>query len=79
MKKKIRAVMMVAAVALIAGINVFNSQKTIAMSDIALANVEALADDEGNGTPCCNQCNGAFCGTFYPASNPTERVSVYYL
>lgn len=79
MIKNIRAVIMVAAIALVAGVNMFNSQRTIAMSDIALANVEALANDEGNGTPCCNQCNGAFCGTFYPASNPTERVSVYYL
>lgn len=46
MKKNIRAVMMVAAIALIAGINMFNSQRTVAMSDIALANVEALADEE---------------------------------
>lgn len=51
MKKNIRAVMMIAAIALVAGVNVFNSQKTIAMSDMALANVEALADDESTG-PC---------------------------
>lgn len=50
MKKNIRAVMMVAAIAIIAGVNVFNSQKTIAMSDMALANVEALADDESTGS-----------------------------
>ncbi|MBQ4057069.1 MAG: hypothetical protein IJD32_08245 [Bacteroidaceae bacterium] len=52
MKKNIRAVMMIAAVALIAGVNVFNSQRAIAMSDIALANVEALADDETGDTSC---------------------------
>ena len=46
MNKNIRAVMMVAAIALIAGVNVFNSQRAIAMSDIALANVEALAEGE---------------------------------
>ena len=34
---------MIAAIALVTGVNVFNSQKTIAMSDMALANVEALA------------------------------------
>ena len=43
--------MMIAAIALVTGVNVFNSQKTIAMSDMALANVEALAGDESTG-PC---------------------------
>ena len=46
MKKNIRAVMMVAAIALVAGVNMFNSQRAVAMSDIALANVEALAREE---------------------------------
>ena len=53
MNKNIRAVMMIAAIALIAGVNVFNSQRAIAMSDIALANVEALADDETAGDIHC--------------------------
>lgn len=43
---------MVAVVALIAGVNVIKSQKTIAMSDIALANVEALADEEWHDGNC---------------------------
>lgn len=51
MIKNIRAVIMVAAIALVAGVNMFNSQRAIAMSDIALANVEALANDESTG-PC---------------------------
>ena len=38
--------MMIAAIALIGGINIYNTQKTIEMSDVALANVEALADGE---------------------------------
>lgn len=46
MNKKIRAVMMVAVVALIAGINVYHSQRTVDMSNVALANVEALAQGE---------------------------------
>lgn len=46
MKKKIRAVMMIAVVALVAGINVYHSQATVDMSDVALANVEALAREE---------------------------------
>ena len=46
MKKNIIKVALVAVVGLIAGINVFNAQKTDVLSDIALANVEALADAE---------------------------------
>lgn len=52
MKKNIRAVIMFAVVALIAGINVYHSQRTVDMSDVALANVEALASDgESSGIP----------------------------
>ena len=39
----------VAAIAMVSGINVFNAQKTEMLSDIALVNVEALADDENPG------------------------------
>ena len=40
----------VAAIAMVSGINVFNTQKSEVLSDIALANVEALADYEDSGT-----------------------------
>lgn len=43
MKGKILKVTIVAAFALIAGFNVYNAQKSDVMSDLALANVEALA------------------------------------
>lgn len=46
MKKNIFKVALVAVFALIAGWNVYNSQKEDAMSDIALADVEALAATE---------------------------------
>ena len=36
----------VAAIALVCGINVFNAQKVVDLSDIALINIEALADNE---------------------------------
>jgi hypothetical protein len=52
MKKNIRAVMMIVAIALVVGVNMFNSQRAIAMSDIALANVEALARDEIENVKC---------------------------
>ena len=47
MKGKILKVTIVAAFALIAGFNVYNVQKSDVMSDLALANVEALAPSEG--------------------------------
>ena len=48
MNKKHIKVTLVAVVALISGINVFNAQKSESLSDIALANVEALADVEND-------------------------------
>lgn len=47
MKTNILKVTLVAAFALVAGYNVYNSLKSDAMSDVALANVEALARPEG--------------------------------
>lgn len=47
MKKNILKVTLVAAFTLIAGYNVYTSQKSdVEMSDLALANVEALAGNE---------------------------------
>ena len=45
MKKNILKATLVAAFGLIAGFNVYNSQKSDVMSDLALANVEALASN----------------------------------
>ena len=45
----------VAAIALVSGINVFNAQKSDVLSDIALANVEALANSENSD---CHYVNG---------------------
>ena len=46
MNKKYAKATLIAVVALISGINVFNAQKSESLSDIALANVEALANPE---------------------------------
>ena len=54
MNKKYVKAILVAVVALISGINVFNVQKSESLSDMALANVEALAFPEevlNNRTP----------------------------
>ena len=54
MKKNILKAILVAAFALIAGFNVYNAQKSDVMSDLALANEEALASAEASG--CDNGC-----------------------
>lgn len=52
MKTKIK-IAAVAVVAAVAGVGVYTAQRTNTMSDIALANVEALAQNEGGdyGSP----------------------------
>ena len=55
MKKNILKATLVAAFALIAGFNVYNSQKSDVMSDLALANVEALASGEIDVNTSCAQ------------------------
>ena len=46
MNKKLMKLAFVAVIALVGGINVFNAHKKEVLSDIVLANVEALADAE---------------------------------
>ena len=58
MKKNILKATLVAAFALIAGFNVYNSQKSDVMSELALANVEALADDAESGEDFTNTSYG---------------------
>ena len=53
MKKNMKYVF-VAAIAMMAGINVFNAQKTEGLSDVSLANVEALAQYEGGDDMLCS-------------------------
>jgi len=54
MKKKIVSVAIVAAVAVAAAWGFNQSKNEVALSDVALSNVEALASDEGGGGngPC---------------------------
>lgn len=67
MNKKVMKAVFVAAIAMVSGINVFNAQKSEVLSDVALSNVEALANVESdlcpngcytNGDDC--YCNGWF-------------------
>lgn len=63
MKKNLIKSVFVVAVAMLAGINVFNAQKTVVLSDVAKENVEALANDEtsGTGTLYGNEAGTSFC------------------
>ena len=80
MNKKVMKATFIAAIVMMTGINVFNAQKSEPLSDIVLANVEALADkseiDNGGGNSginplCPNGCldeigDGCYCYRFYP-------------
>lgn len=55
MRKKLFAALAVAVVAVVAGYNVYSSQKSTTLSDLALANVEALAYDV-NGESSTYKC-----------------------
>lgn len=60
--KMLKRCLLVAVVTL-SGINVFNAQKPEVLSDVAMANVEALADDETGetGTLYGNEAGTRFC------------------
>lgn len=57
MYKKVLKVAFAAVVAMVAGINVFNAQKYVELSDIGKENVEALADNESDSDLAKKQWN----------------------
>ena len=68
MGKKLFATVLVAVVAIAAGYNIYQSQNTVSLSELALDNVEALANGEANPN-CPNGCiaqefEWCFCYTF---------------
>jgi hypothetical protein len=52
MKKNMFKVAFVAAIAMVCGVSFMNSQKSETLSEVALANVEALADFQMNSELC---------------------------
>ncbi len=74
MSKKFFATLIVAVVATFAGYNIYQSQRTVTMSDLALANVEALAWREIGDSDCrmntvtwvClwGEGTGCYCGMY---------------
>lgn len=53
MKKNMIKVAFVAAIAMVSGVCFMNSQKSETLSEVALANVEALADNKPSGDFNC--------------------------
>ena len=49
MKKNYLKIALVSAFAMAAGYNVYSSQKEVNLSEMALANIEAIANDENGG------------------------------
>lgn len=66
MSKNIIRAAFVAAFAFVAGYCVYTSQQETEMSDLAMANVEALAQNEGGITECvgCVVTSNNLCKTF---------------
>ena len=54
--KELIKVFAVVAIVVVAGINVYNAQKIEVLSDIAMANVEALAQTENPNSTIIGEC-----------------------
>lgn len=73
--KKFMRIAFVAAFAAIAGYGVYTNLKTDVMSDLALANVEALARNEVDQIKC-NQAMGGTCVLINNTPIPGEEVQL---
>lgn len=68
MKKNFVKASFVVAIVMVSGINMFSSQKSETLSEVALANVEALAADD-DSTEICERRIGSECYEF--VKNPS--------
>lgn len=67
MRKKIFGAVLIAAMAVAAGWNYQQNKQSVDLSDLAMANVEALADPEIIvGVPCAQVCQNCWCIYFDP-------------
>lgn len=72
MNKKILKIVFSSAFALVAGYSVYASQQEKTMSDLALANVEALAGNEWEGDNECHMDT-----TFWECLKYTQGLGCY--
>lgn len=63
MKKNLVKAIFVVAIVMVSGINMFSSQKSETLSEVAMANVEALAADD-DSTEICVKLVNCECGEF---------------
>ena len=84
MKKNLLKFSLIAVIGLVCGMNVYNSQRNNLMSDVALANVEALANGEYDNNDCVgNQEYSSVSkalGTlqeFFHMNDGKDRVNIY--
>lgn len=73
MKKHIFKIGVFVAVALVAGYNVYSSQKSDDMSDMALANVEALAVPEQPNVADCKSDPNYDCEALHPTDPSQDK------
>lgn len=62
MKSKMIKIAFVAAIVLVVGINVFNAQQSVVLSDIGMENVEALSNGEDSNEDCLGSAEYSFVG-----------------
>ena len=69
MKKKVLGIIAFAAIAAVAGWNYTLNMNNVNLSDLALENVEALAQGEFSGceTGCVDNGDGCFCNMWFPS------------
>ena len=69
MKKKVFGAVALIAIAVAAGRNYQQSQQESEISDLTLANVEALASGESSDCPngCYDNGSGCFCHYWFPS------------
>ncbi|MDR1379883.1 MAG: NVEALA domain-containing protein [Tannerella sp.] len=74
MKKILFTIFAVAVIAVAAGLNVMQSRSEAVLSDVALENIEALAQSEGGAGPLCINNSWSICVIFY---SPYEVIYGY--
>ncbi len=84
MRRNFLKMVFVAVVVMVIGTYVFNAQKSEGLSDVALANVEALANGESSGTTtwmCEDTTDNCYakCGICGTTIGPSKgRISGYH-
>lgn len=76
MKKSIYKILFVTAFTMVASYNIYAFQQEVEMSDLAIANVEALSQTETSGSSCHYQITYSCMEISYIV--PWRPVGIYY-